>query len=91
MLGIKTEKIVTFWHMTPTLPLGHEPVESLQVERLEAEWRFRVIHERNSLLSIEVSFFAMPLKRQVDRPLQTSAIRQALRQAQGHEQSRRTH
>jgi hypothetical protein len=26
--------------MTPTLPLGHE---------LEAEWRFRVIHERNLL------------------------------------------
>jgi len=31
--------------MTPTLPLGLEP---LGLE-LEAEWRFRVIHERNLL------------------------------------------
>jgi len=31
--------------MTPTLPLGHEP---LGLE-LGAEWRFRVIHERNLL------------------------------------------
>jgi len=31
--------------MTPTLPLGLE----LGAERLEAEWRFRVIHERNLL------------------------------------------
>jgi len=31
--------------MTPTLPLGHEP---LGLE-LEAEGRFRVMHERNSL------------------------------------------
>jgi hypothetical protein len=28
--------------MTPAVPLGHEPVE-----RLEAEWRFRVIYENN--------------------------------------------
>jgi hypothetical protein len=38
--------------MTPALPLGHE---------LEAEWRFRVIGERNLLLSMEMSFFVMPL------------------------------
>jgi len=38
---------VTIQQMTPALPLGHEPVESLQVERLKAEWRFRVIYERN--------------------------------------------
>ena len=37
--------------MTPTLPLGHE---------LEAEWRFRVIHERNAMKSMEMSFFALP-------------------------------
>jgi len=41
--------------MTPTLPLGHEPLglelgaERLGAERLGAEWRFRVIHERNLL------------------------------------------
>ena len=35
--------------MTPALPLGYE---------LEAEWRFRVIGERNLLLSMEMSFFA---------------------------------
>jgi len=34
--------------MTPALPLGPE---------LEAEWRFRVIGERNLLLSIKMSFF----------------------------------
>jgi hypothetical protein len=46
--------------MTPTLPLGHE---------LKAEWRLRVIHERNYTfirqkyggLSMEMSFFTMPL------------------------------
>ena len=44
--------------MTPTLPLGHEPFgRELRVERLEAEWRFRVIHERNAPVSIEMSFF----------------------------------
>ena len=37
--------------MTPTLPLGHE---------LEAEWRFRVIDERNAMKSMEISFFALP-------------------------------
>jgi hypothetical protein len=37
--------------MTMVFPLGHE---------LEAEWRFRVIGERNLLLSMEVSFFVMP-------------------------------
>jgi hypothetical protein len=57
--------------MTPTLPLGHEPVESrsalssrpkgLQVERLEAEWRLRVIYEKNYTVSMQVSFFVMPL------------------------------
>jgi len=36
--------------MTPTLPLGLEPLGlELWAERLEAEWRFRVIHERNLL------------------------------------------
>jgi len=41
--------------MTPTLPLGHEPLGleplglELWAERLDAEWRFRVIHERNLL------------------------------------------
>jgi len=35
--------------MTLPLPLGHE---------LEAEWRFRVIGERNLLRSMEMSFFA---------------------------------
>jgi hypothetical protein len=34
--------------MTPMLPLGHE---------LEAEWRFRVIHERNYPFSMEMSCF----------------------------------
>ena len=44
--------------MTPTLFLGHEPFgRELRVERLEAEWRFRVIHERNALVSMEMSFF----------------------------------
>jgi hypothetical protein len=37
--------------MTPTLPIGHE---------LEVEWRCRVIHERNALESMEMSFFALP-------------------------------
>jgi len=36
--------------MTPTLPLGHEPLGlELGAERLGAERRFRVIHERNLL------------------------------------------
>jgi len=36
--------------MTPTLPLGHEPLGlELGAEWLGAEWRFRVIHERNLL------------------------------------------
>jgi hypothetical protein len=57
--------------MTPVLPLGHEPVESpsalssgpkgLKVERLKVEWRFRVINGRNVNLSMEMSFFTMPL------------------------------
>jgi hypothetical protein len=34
--------------MIAALPLGHE---------LEAEWRFRVIPERNALVSMEMSFF----------------------------------
>ena len=38
--------------MTPALPLGHE---------LEAEWRFRVIGERNPLRSMGMSFFGMPV------------------------------
>ena len=38
--------------MSPSLPLCHE---------LEAEWRFRIIDERNLLLSMEMSFFSMPL------------------------------
>jgi len=37
--------------MAPTLPLGHE---------LEAEWRFTVIHERNAMKSMGMSFFALP-------------------------------
>ena len=40
--------------MTPALPLGHEPFGP----ELEAEWRFRVIGERNLLRSMEMSFFA---------------------------------
>jgi hypothetical protein len=49
--------------MTPALPLGHEPFgRELRVERLEAEWRFRVIYERNALVSMEMSFFALPSK-----------------------------
>ena len=44
--------------MTPMLPLGHEPFgPELKAEGLEAEWRFRVIHEKNALLSMETSFF----------------------------------
>jgi len=44
--------------MTPTLPLGHEPFgRELRVERLEAEWRFRVMHERNTIKNMEMSFF----------------------------------
>ena len=35
--------------MTPALPLDHE---------LEAEWHFRVIHERNCTMSTEMSFFS---------------------------------
>jgi len=38
--------------MTLPLPFDHE---------LEAEWRFRVIGERNLLLSMEMSFFGMHL------------------------------
>jgi hypothetical protein len=38
--------------MTPRLPLGHEPVERLKVERLEAEWRFRVIDQRSSFFTV---------------------------------------
>jgi hypothetical protein len=76
--------------MTPTLRLGHEPVESpsavrhvdepfglssgrklmssrsepngLLVERLKAEWRLRVIYERNSLLFSTFSFLEALLK-----------------------------
>jgi len=48
---------IDFSHMTPTLPLGHEPFgRELRVERLEAEWRCTVIHERNAMKSIEMSF-----------------------------------
>ena len=44
--------------MTSTLPLGHEPFgRELRVERLEAEWRFRVILEIKALMSMEMSFF----------------------------------
>ena len=43
--------------MTPTLPLGHEPVESLKLKRLEVEWRFRVIDQRIYIKSMEMSFF----------------------------------
>jgi len=44
--------------MIPTLPLGHEPFgRELRVERLEAEWRSRVIHERNAMKSMGMSFF----------------------------------
>jgi len=43
--------------MTGTLPLGHEPFgRELRVERLEAEWRFRVIDERIAMKSMEMSF-----------------------------------
>jgi len=45
--------------MTPALPLGHEPFGP----ELEAEWRFRVIGERNLLLSMEMSFFAWNMER----------------------------
>ena len=44
-------------------PLGPESfdpeltTEGLKAEGLEVEWRFRVIHERNALLSMEMSFF----------------------------------
>jgi len=45
---------VTTQHMTPALPLGHEPLGlELGAERLEAEWHFGGIHGRNS----HVSFF----------------------------------
>ena len=44
--------------MTPVLPLGHEPLG----HELEAEWHFRVIHERNGMVSMEMSFFALPSK-----------------------------
>jgi len=34
--------------MIPALPLGHEPFgPELKAKGLEAEWRFRVIHERS--------------------------------------------
>jgi hypothetical protein len=40
--------VIPLQHMTPKLPLGHELFgRELRVERLEAEWRFRVIHEGN--------------------------------------------
>jgi hypothetical protein len=44
--------------MALTLPLGHElKAEWLMAERLEAEWRFRVIYENNvtptSILPLE--------------------------------------
>jgi hypothetical protein len=40
--------------MTPTLPLGHE---------LKAEWRFRVIYERNYVIEHgDVFFGLMPYK-----------------------------
>ena len=38
--------------MTPSLPLDHE---------LEAEWRFRIIHERNFHGSMEMSFLSHSL------------------------------
>jgi len=44
--------------MTPALPLGHEPLG----HELEAEWHFRVIHERNFPLSMEMSFFAWSME-----------------------------
>jgi hypothetical protein len=54
----KTRKFVTIQHMTPTLPLGHEPFgPERKAEGLETEWRFGVIHERNVVLSMEMSFF----------------------------------
>jgi hypothetical protein len=44
--------------MTPTLPLGHEPFgPELEAEGVEAEWRIRVIHERNYRVSMGMSFF----------------------------------
>jgi len=43
--------------MTSALPLGHEPFGP----ELDAEWRFRVIGERNLLRSMKMSFFGMPL------------------------------
>jgi len=44
--------------MTRTPPLGHEPFgRELRVERLEAEWGFRVVNERNAPVSMEMSFF----------------------------------
>ena len=49
--------IIPYQYLTPTLPLGHEPVESLEVERLEVEWHFRIIHERNYTLSMEMFFY----------------------------------
>jgi len=36
--GMAKNRVKALQQMTPALPLGHE---------LEAEWRFRVIHERN--------------------------------------------
>ena len=38
--------------MTLALPLGHE---------LEAEWRFRIIHDRTGILSMEMSLFDIAL------------------------------
>jgi hypothetical protein len=35
-----------------SVPLGLEPVESLKLERLKAEWRFSIIHEISYTLSI---------------------------------------
>jgi len=48
--------------MTPALPLGHEPFGP----EIEAEWRFRVIGERNLLPSMEMSFLSHALLRRSD-------------------------
>jgi hypothetical protein len=48
--------------MTPTLPLGHETCRRAHVESLKAEWRLRVIYEKNSTVSMQVSFFIYALK-----------------------------
>lgn len=38
--------------MTLAIPLGHEPFGS----ELKAEWRFKITHERNVTLNMEVPF-----------------------------------